>query len=487
MSLVLKRHVRYIKDYTYHHLEVEAAAKDRNYQQRDQLAAIECGGSSMNSSSSTLVVALSTSNSSTANSSAVGSAVGSRAASSRGGRLLLTDSGGDNISSNYIRLLDNGNNNNNTAVNASNNSANHVNMLKQALRLTNGVTAFGSGTLRTAGSSKINVLLNSTDATTNNGTETETEDSLSKYLFIPPNYWYCKMLRLRLGKKRHRRRTILGQKRACEVLQGFARCICARNRVLDQAYRIYTRVLDPASNEHYYYNVCTGVSSWTKPYAIFMKNTNPEPCVLDYQQVETATANGSISGGSLASARSKELADVATTAGSRRGSVDSSIGGNGSALNSARSRHPSDAPAVLNFSARSTPRISSRSNSLRASSLRDSISGSASATASVTDGAQATPTTSNKGTPSVSAAVSRSASAVFSRSGTGTGIGIVSNSTTVSRSNSRRQLSFGPNATVGGVVSEGTYSNADNNNNSLSGGSCNSSIVSAGDSVVVFS
>jgi len=126
---------------------------------------------------------------------------------------------------------------------------------------------------------------------------------------IPVNYWYCKLLRLRNGRRRHRhrRRTIVGAKRACEVLQGFGRCVCARLKVLDLAYRIYTRVLDETSGGYFYYNLATGASQWEKPYGIFLKSTNPEPYVINPADVATASAgvNNSdyVEGDALASAR----------------------------------------------------------------------------------------------------------------------------------------------------------------------------------------
>ncbi len=94
----------------------------------------------------------------------------------------------------------------------------------------------------------------------------------------PPNRWYCKLLRY--GKRR-RRKGVAKRSRAADVLQGFARCIIARNRVLDTAYRVFGRVLDEGSGLYFYYNLSSGASMWTKPYGIFMKSTNPEPAIIN--------------------------------------------------------------------------------------------------------------------------------------------------------------------------------------------------------------
>lgn len=60
------------------------------------------------------------------------------------------------------------------------------------------------------------------------------------------------------------------------ILQGFARCIIARHRVIHAASLLYRRVYDEDTGEFFYANTVTMESSWTKP-RVFLTG---EPLVL---------------------------------------------------------------------------------------------------------------------------------------------------------------------------------------------------------------
>ena len=60
------------------------------------------------------------------------------------------------------------------------------------------------------------------------------------------------------------------------ILQGFARCIIARHRVIHAASLVYRRVYDEDTGEFFYANAVTMESSWSKP-RVFLTG---EPLVL---------------------------------------------------------------------------------------------------------------------------------------------------------------------------------------------------------------
>ena len=52
---------------------------------------------------------------------------------------------------------------------------------------------------------------------------------------------------------------------AAMLLQGFARCVLSRQRIIRAANKIYRRVRDEECKAHFYSNLITGASGWTKP------------------------------------------------------------------------------------------------------------------------------------------------------------------------------------------------------------------------------
>lgn len=64
---------------------------------------------------------------------------------------------------------------------------------------------------------------------------------------------------------RRRKICLIDQRDAAGVIAGFFRCVRARRRVVTTAKQIYARVFDPDYQQHFYSNLRTGNSSWSKP------------------------------------------------------------------------------------------------------------------------------------------------------------------------------------------------------------------------------
>jgi hypothetical protein len=61
---------------------------------------------------------------------------------------------------------------------------------------------------------------------------------------------------------------------AIPILQGFARCILSRKRLIARANTIYRRIYDEDSDSWYYANIHTGHTSWSKP-AFYLSQEPP--------------------------------------------------------------------------------------------------------------------------------------------------------------------------------------------------------------------
>lgn len=83
------------------------------------------------------------------------------------------------------------------------------------------------------------------------------------------------------------------RKAAIKVLQGFARCILSRQRVLAQADYLFRRVLDAESGIYYYANVYNGLTSWTKS-TVYL-HASSEPPILLGEEAETASSTADLS------------------------------------------------------------------------------------------------------------------------------------------------------------------------------------------------
>jgi hypothetical protein len=62
---------------------------------------------------------------------------------------------------------------------------------------------------------------------------------------------------------------------ALKILQGFARCILSRRRVLRRADAVYRRVWDGDSSTYYYANAMTGETAWTKSSVYLHASSEP--------------------------------------------------------------------------------------------------------------------------------------------------------------------------------------------------------------------
>jgi hypothetical protein len=91
---------------------------------------------------------------------------------------------------------------------------------------------------------------------------------------------------------RHRPGLIAKRKVAIKILQGLARCILARRRILRRADVIYRRVYDADSGVYYYANIYTGSTSWTKS-TIYL-HASSEPPIM--QDGEVSASSGSARG-----------------------------------------------------------------------------------------------------------------------------------------------------------------------------------------------
>lgn len=98
--------------------------------------------------------------------------------------------------------------------------------------------------------------------------------------------WVCKRRCPRQRKQRstsnsNSNNTITDAAAAVGVLQGFARCIIARRRLLQQANEVYRRILDADTSYFYYANVRTGETSWTKSSCYLHPASEPPLLQLD--------------------------------------------------------------------------------------------------------------------------------------------------------------------------------------------------------------
>ena len=98
---------------------------------------------------------------------------------------------------------------------------------------------------------------------------------------------YCRTL----CSYRRRTTTICKKQVAIIIIQAFARCICARYRILRQADAIYRRVWDTESNNYYYAQVITGTTSWVKS-SVYL-HANSEPPILNKKEIQQQKSKGS--------------------------------------------------------------------------------------------------------------------------------------------------------------------------------------------------
>jgi hypothetical protein len=66
------------------------------------------------------------------------------------------------------------------------------------------------------------------------------------------------------------------RKVALKILQGFARCILSRHRVLRRADAVFRRVWDAEGSSYYYANTVTGGTAWTKS-AVYLHASSEPP------------------------------------------------------------------------------------------------------------------------------------------------------------------------------------------------------------------
>jgi hypothetical protein len=78
------------------------------------------------------------------------------------------------------------------------------------------------------------------------------------------------------------------RKTAIKKIQGLARCILARHRIIHQANGFFRRIYDEESGSYYYANVITGESMWEKPH-IYLSH---EPAVYVPTAEEAAMYSG---------------------------------------------------------------------------------------------------------------------------------------------------------------------------------------------------
>lgn len=67
---------------------------------------------------------------------------------------------------------------------------------------------------------------------------------------------------------------MVDKKDSARIITGFFRCIKARRRIIQAAQQLIVRVWDPDFEQHYYSNLRTGDSSWSKP-KIFLSEDAP--------------------------------------------------------------------------------------------------------------------------------------------------------------------------------------------------------------------
>lgn len=95
-----------------------------------------------------------------------------------------------------------------------------------------------------------------------------------EYIHDPNAYatrhiWYCKKFVPRKERKKAMKRN-----KGIKKLQGFARCILARHRILHHANIRFRRIYDDETASYYYANVITGESMWEKPH-IYLSQEPP--------------------------------------------------------------------------------------------------------------------------------------------------------------------------------------------------------------------
>ena len=74
---------------------------------------------------------------------------------------------------------------------------------------------------------------------------------------------------------------------AVRILQNFARCILARRLFLQQANRVYRRVLDEDSGTYYYLNMISYETSWNRP-GVYLHPADEPPILLATAEYEEA-------------------------------------------------------------------------------------------------------------------------------------------------------------------------------------------------------
>ena len=92
-----------------------------------------------------------------------------------------------------------------------------------------------------------------------------------------PPQWYCKSLIFR----RRKATLVTSKDEAVQVLQGFARCICARHRVVILLKSKYFRVFDENLGTYFYYDKIANESTWRKPKLLLM---HEPPIFIDNEE-----------------------------------------------------------------------------------------------------------------------------------------------------------------------------------------------------------
>lgn len=96
--------------------------------------------------------------------------------------------------------------------------------------------------------------------------------------------WVCKRDKIRPSSRVDSSTTSI-----VRVIQGFARCIIARRRIIYRANEVYRRILDPSTGLFYYANVISGETKWEKS-SVYL--TLEPPVYVDTASDTIAITNG---------------------------------------------------------------------------------------------------------------------------------------------------------------------------------------------------